>query len=86
VIAALVFLLCVLTSTACAALLIRGYSRSRTRLLMWSSLGFVGLAANNLLLVWARLVDPGADLGLPRVLTALTGVSLILFGSIVDAD
>ena len=50
-IAAAVYILCFLTSAACALLLIRSYRRSRARLLLWSGVAFVALAANNLLLV-----------------------------------
>ena len=49
--AQLVYILCFLTSALCAALLIRGYVRSRTRILLWSAICFVFLALNNLLAV-----------------------------------
>lgn len=84
--AATVFVLCALTSAACMVLLVRGYLATRTRLLLWSSLGFCALALNNLILVADRLVFPDIDLGLPRVITALLGVSLMLYGCICDAD
>lgn len=84
--AATVFILCALTSAACMVLLIRGWLASRTRLLLWASLGFCGLAINNLILVIDRLVVPHIDLGLPRVLTALVGVTIMLYGCICDAD
>lgn len=84
--AATVFILCALTSAACMVLLIRGYLASRTRLLLWASLGFCGLAINNLLLVVDRLVVPDIDLSLIRVITALIGVSIMLYGCICDAD
>ena len=83
--AAAVFLACALTSILCAALLIRGYLASRSRLLLWSSLGFVGLALNNVMLVLDRLVI-AQDLALPRILLALLGVAILLFGCIWDAD
>lgn len=85
-IAAVVFVLCALTSVACAVLLVRGYLQSRARLLMWASLGFVAFAVNNVLLVCDRLVVVEHDLALPRVLAALVGVSLLLFGCLLDAD
>ena len=40
----IVYLLCAATSALCAALLVRSYRRSRSRLLLWSCLCFVGLA------------------------------------------
>lgn len=83
--AAAVFIACALTSVACAILLIRGYLASRSRLLLWSSLGFMGFALNNILLVVDRLVV-AEDLSLLRTLPALLGVSVLLFGCIWDAD
>jgi hypothetical protein len=78
-----VFLLCAATSLACAILLLRGYLRSRQRLLLWSGLCFVGLFANNaLLLLDARI---GADLSLLRTLPALAGVMLLLYGLVWDS-
>ena len=58
--AEVVYILCALTSLACAVLLIRGYRRSRSRLLLWSCLGFVALAANNVLLFVDLVVVPHA--------------------------
>jgi hypothetical protein len=45
-----VYVLCALTSFACAWLLLQGYRRTRSRLLLWSCISFVALAANNALL------------------------------------
>jgi hypothetical protein len=74
----LVYLLCALTSLACAGLLLRGYRRSRQRLLLWSGACFAGLFVNNALLVLdARLVQ---DLSVVRTLPALIGVVALLYG------
>ena len=81
-----VHLLCALTSLACAVLLLRGWRRSRVRLLLWSGLCFVGLALNNVLLVIDVHVAPDRDLSLVRTLPALAGVALLLWGFIWDAD
>ena len=80
-----VFLMCAITSIACAALLLRGYLAQRTRLLLWSSLCFVLLGANNTLLFIDLVAVPETDLTLWRGLTALAGVSLLLFGLIWEA-
>lgn len=78
----IVFLLCALTALACAVLLLRGYARSRARLLLWSGLCFVGLFLNNaLLVVDARVAN---DLSMARSLPALAGVALLLYGLIWD--
>ena len=82
--ATLVYVLCALTSTACAVLLLRGYERSRFRLLLWSGLCFVGLALNNVLLVVDKRVIPEMDLSVWRTLPALVGIALLLYGFVWD--
>jgi hypothetical protein len=81
-----VFLLCAVTSLACAVLLLRGYARSRVRLLLWSSLCFVGLAVNNVLLVVDKVVLPQGDLLLVRTSSALVALSLLVFGLVWDVE
>jgi hypothetical protein len=73
-----VYVLCALTSVLCAALLIRSWIRTHTRLLLWSSLCFVGLAVNNVLLFVDRIVVPQVDLALLRTTTALFAVSVLV--------
>jgi len=80
-----VYVLCAATSGACAALLLRAYRRQRTRLLLWSSLCFVLLAINNMLLFVDLSVATGVDLSLWRSVTALAGVSVLLFGLIWES-
>lgn len=82
-----VYLLCFASSLLCMALLARSYLRSRTRLLLWSTLCFVGLALNNLFLFIDVVVLPvEVDLLPMRHASALTGVGLLLYGFIWDAD
>lgn len=82
----LVYVLCALTSAACAGLLLRAWRRARQRLLLWSGLCFTGLALNNVLLVIDVRVAPQTDLSLVRTLPALVGVALLLYGFIWEAD
>jgi hypothetical protein len=83
----LVYLLCFATSSACAFLLWRNYRRTSARLLMWSSLCFVLLALNNLLVVIDLVVLPTqVTLQLPRVLVSLGAVAVLLFGFIWDME
>ena len=83
---ALVYILCFLTSSGCAWLLGRSYGRSRTRLLFWSSAGFVLLAGNNLLLVLDLVVFPGTSLRTARLLLSLSAVAVLIFGFIWDLE
>ncbi len=72
-----VYLLCALMSVLCAALLIRSWARSRARLLLWSSLCFVGLAANNVLLFVDLILVPEIDLAPIRTIVALFSVTIL---------
>lgn len=81
-----VYLLGTLTSVLCAVLLLRTYRQSRTRLLLWSSLCFLGLAANNLLLlVDLYAIGPQISLAALRSSVALLSFVLLLFGLLWDA-
>jgi hypothetical protein len=80
-----VYVLCGLTSLACSILLLRGYSRTGARLLLWSSLCFVGLALDNLFLILDILVGTAYNLSLLRRLPGLVGVSLLVYGLIWDS-
>lgn len=81
-----VYVLCALTALGCAVLLTRGYIQTRARLLLWSSLCFLGLAANNLVLVLDRIVFPDVDMYLIRLVTAVVSLSLLVFGLIWDVE
>jgi hypothetical protein len=77
----IVYLLCLVTSAACAWMLGRSYSRNGTRLLLWSSVCFGFLAANNLALVLDLVVWPNdVDLRLARLLLALAAVISLIWG------
>ena len=82
----LVYLLCALTSGACAVLLWRGWRRSGARLLFWSMLCFVGLCLNNLLLVVDTSFLTTVDLALVRMLPALLGAAALVYGLVWDSE
>jgi hypothetical protein len=81
-----VYLLCFLTSAACAFLLARSYRRNGARLLFWSALCFLFLAANNLLEIFDLLVLPEVGFRLARYLLALAALGVLLFGFIWDLE
>lgn len=84
--AEIVYALCALTSAACAVLLVRGWLHNRSRLLLWSSLCFVGLALNNVLLfVDLVLTPPELDLSLLRAATALVAMLLLVVGLVWES-
>lgn len=84
--AGLFYALCTLTALFCAWLLLRGYCRSRYKLLLWGGLCFLGLTLNNALLVADKLVFPEVNLFTWRLLCALFAMLVLLYGLIWDAD
>lgn len=81
------FLLAALTSFACMALLFRGYARTGVRLLLWSALCFIFLAANNVLLFVDTIIFPTqVDLRVIRLGAALVGIACLLYAFIWEAE
>ena len=83
--ATVVYLLCCATALACTVLLLRAYRRVRSRLLLWSGLCFACLTLNNGLIAIDLLVFPQINLFPLRNVTALVGVSLLLYGLIWES-
>src|SRR6476659_2303018 len=81
-----VYALCAVTCLLCAVLLLRGYRQSQLRLLLWSSLCFIGLTLNNVLLFLDKVVFPAVDLHAWRTATALISLLPLLYGMIWDSD
>lgn len=79
-----VYLLCSITSLGCAILLMRAYFKNRTRLLFWSSLCFIGIALNNILLSIDFSLGPNYDLSSIRAVAALLGMGVMMYGLIWD--
>jgi hypothetical protein len=82
--AELVYILCAITSMLCMSLLMRSYFRKRTRLFLWTSLGFAGLALSNMLLFADLVMFPDLYLLPWRTGAALVGVAFLLYGLIWD--
>lgn len=87
-----VYVLCTLTSLACAVLLFRGYRRSRARLLFWAALCFLFLSFNNAFLFVDKVVMReqdallGIDFGLWRSGTAVIGIGVLVIGLVWDSE
>lgn len=80
--AEVVYVLCALTSAACAGLLTRAWTRTRVPLLMWSALCFALLTLNNVLLFLDLVVITGVDLSVARSGSGLAGLLVLLYGLI----
>jgi hypothetical protein len=84
--ASLIYALCAVAAFLCAYLLLQAYRRGGYRLLLWSGLCFVGLTANNLMLVFDKLIVPHLDLSIWRTSLALVAMSVLLYGLIWDSE
>jgi hypothetical protein len=83
----ILYLLAVLTCLACTILLGRSYMQTGVRLLLWSTLCFVGLTVNNVLLFFDLVVFPTVvDLRPWRLVFALAGLLCLVYGFILDSE
>jgi hypothetical protein len=82
--AELIYVLCALTSTLCAGLLVANYRRTKLRLALLASLCFIGLAVNNVLLFVDLVVTPGIDLSVGRGAVALVAMLVLVLGLILE--
>ena len=81
-----IYLLCTLTSLACAWLLLGSYRRTGHRLLFWSGASFAALTVNNVFLVLDKVVFPDLDLLTVRQVCALVAMLLLLYGLIYEKE
>lgn len=84
--ATVIYTLCAITALLCAVLLLQAYRRSRYPFLLWSGLCFVGLTANNALVVVDKLIIPGSDLSTWRLGIGLLAMLVLLYGLIWKVD
>jgi len=81
-----IYTLCAITSALCAWLLAAAYRKTRSRLLLWSSIAFMGFALNNLALWIDKLVLPQVDLAIVRACLGLVAMLILLYGLIWEAE
>lgn len=84
--AAFVYILCVVTSVLCAALLFRNAKRSRNRLLFWSGASFICMAVANILLFIDLAMVPQHDLLIVRNVVTLAAICMLLYGLIWETE
>lgn len=78
----IVYILCALASFLCAWLLVRGYQRNPTKLLLWSAVCFAGLAVNNIILCVDFQLGAIADLTVLRHASAVVSLGALIYGLI----
>jgi hypothetical protein len=78
---AVAYSLCAITSVLCAILQLRGYLRTRVRLLLWSGLCFLAFFVDNILLLGAARTPVDAPPILSEI-PALVGTAVLVFGLI----
>lgn len=81
-----VYILGTLITLLCAVLLMRGYARTQTKLLLWSGLCFFGLAVSNLLIFVDLVMYPQVDLYFWRLITAAIAMMVLLYGLIWEGE
>ena len=86
VIKSAIYVLCLITSAACAYLLFQGYWRSSARLLLWSSICFAFLAINSLIVVFDMVLLSDVDFQSYRHAASLFAVGTLLFGLVWETD
>jgi hypothetical protein len=82
----LIYALCLAACVLCAYLLLRGYRRSRTRLLLWTGLCFSLLSVNNLAVLLDLSVFLDEDLQVWRHAASLAAVAVLLVGLIWESE
>jgi hypothetical protein len=79
-----VYLLCSIMSFACALMLFRAYWKNRSRLLLWSSVCFAGIALNNIILSIDFSLGPNYDLSTHRAFISMIAMGALMYGLIWD--
>lgn len=84
--AEIVYIVCAIAALACAGLLARSWWKSRSRLLLWSSICFFGLAANSIIVLVDLMVLTQHDLRPLRLAVAATGLLLLMCELVTRGD
>ncbi|MFL6549852.1 MAG: DUF5985 family protein [Povalibacter sp.] len=84
--ASAVYFLGTVVTLLCASLLLRAYLQTKTKLLLWSGLCFVGLTIANALLWVDLMLLPQLNLYTLRLATAAGAMLLLLYGLIFESE
>jgi heme A synthase len=75
-----------LVALLCGVLLARGYKQSRQRLLLWSSICFLGIALHSGLIFVDLVMLPRTDLHMLRRGVIAVAMIVLLYGLIWDSE
>jgi len=81
-----VYIIGALVTLICGVLLLRGYVRTRTKLLLWSGICFLGLALSNGLVFVDLVMLPEVDLYISRLATAAVAMMILLYGLVFEGE
>ncbi|MBX3034198.1 MAG: hypothetical protein KF865_09765 [Bdellovibrionaceae bacterium] len=82
----LIYILCAVTSCVCALLQWRAYMKAKSRFLLWTTICFVAIFLNNVMLFVDLLTGPTINLVLPRSFVLLGGLCILLYGFIWETS
>jgi hypothetical protein len=82
-----VYILCAVTALACGLFLLRGFRRSRSRLLLWCGLFFLFIAVENaVLFIDLVVLSDAVSLLVLRRAVGLGGVIVLVYGLVWDGE
>lgn len=80
------YILTCLTTLLCVILLLRGYARTRRKLLLWSGLCFAGLTVSNLFVIADLMIFPTIDFYTWRTGSSAVAMALLVYGLIWESE
>ena len=84
--AAFVYIMCTITSTICAVLLLREYRRTASRVLLWCGLAFVGFTVSNALVFTDVFLVPTINLATVRALANWMATTVLVVALVWDFE
>ncbi|HTL71320.1 MAG TPA: DUF5985 family protein [Candidatus Eisenbacteria bacterium] len=82
----MIFALCGFTALWSAYLLMKGYLKNKSRLLLWSAICFAALSLSNFLIIVDRWIFPDIDLSFLRLFITLIGMLFLIYGLIWESE
>ena len=84
--AAVVYIMCTLTSAICAVLLLREHRRATSRVLLWCGLAFVGFTVSNALVFTDLVLLPTTNLAPPRAIATWMATTVLVVALVWDLE